>query len=207
MGALGLIPIGLWSLENLENRFPKIHKIPPDAKGMIFLAGTFNTKASFARQEAVYNHSIGRLMAFAKLAKESPSLQLVYTGTPDEGALLKEVFASLHIDSTHILFEEDSKNTMGNAAKTAALLQPKSNEKWVLVTSAFHMPRSMGVFRKAGFNVIPYPVDYQTAGTGEVAFFPGLKENLHAWKIVSREWLGMLASYLTGRSATLYPRP
>ena len=74
------------------------------------------------------------------------------------------------------------------------------------MTSAYHMPRSTGLFRKAGFNVIPYPVDYHTPGNYEMWFFIGLKMNLDAWHASAREWLGMLANYLMGRSDELYPK-
>ena len=107
----------------------------------------------------------------------------------------------------HILFEGESKNTKDNASKTAQLINPKPTEKWVLVASAYHIPRSVGLFRKAGFNVIPYPVDYHTPGNYEMWFFLGLKMNLDAWQVSSREWLGMFGNYLIGRSIEVYPKP
>ena len=59
--------------------------------------------------------------------------------------------------------ERRSRNTQENAEFSKALVAPKEGERWLLVTSAFHMPRSVGLFRKAGFAVEPYPVDWRVS--------------------------------------------
>jgi uncharacterized SAM-binding protein YcdF (DUF218 family) len=88
------------------------------------------------------------------------------------------------------------------------LVQPKSGEIWLLVTSAFHMPRSMALFRKAGFDVVPWPTDYKTAGNET----PGLaQDNVHDslqnTAIAIREWIGLFAYWMTGRIDTVFPAP
>lgn len=203
----GVIPIGLWTLEGLENRFPIIHQIPSDTNGMILLEGSFDRMTTVARGETAYNLAAGNFIQFVELAKEHPHLQLVYTGTPFEVETAKKEFKALGLDLSSILFEGESKNTKDNASKTAQLVNPKPEDKWVLVASAYHMPRSVGLFRKAGFNVIPFPVDYHTPGNYEMWFPLGLKMNLDAWQVSSREWLGMIVNYITGRSDELYPSP
>lgn len=202
---LGIVPIGLWSLEVLENRFPKVHEIPSDVKGMILLGGSFDQLTTLARGETAYTLAAGNFIRFVELAKEYPQFQLVYTGTPTEAATAKQDFKALGIDPERVLFEGESKNTIENAQKTAALLNAKPEESWLLVTSAYHIPRATGLFRKIGVNVVPYPVDYHTPGNYEMWFFIGLKLNLDAWHAASREYLGMLLNYLMGRSDTLFP--
>ncbi|MBY0501852.1 MAG: YdcF family protein [Alphaproteobacteria bacterium] len=204
---LGVIPISLWLFENLENRFPKLEHIPSDAKGIIFLGGNFDQMTTLGRNEIAYNLTAGKFIRFIELEKKHPHLQLVMTGTKLETEAAQKEFTALGIDFHHIHFDDDSKNTKDNAARTADLLKPKPDEKWVLVTSAYHMPRSVGLFRKAGFNVIPYPVDYHTPGKYEMWFFLGLKLSLDGWHASSREWLGMFMNYLMGRSNELYPSP
>ena len=113
----------------------------------------------------------------------------------------------LGLDPSHVIFENNSTNTTENAAQSARLLQPKPDEKWVLITSAYHMPRSVALFRKAGFNVIPFPVDYHTTGEYEPWFFLGLHLNLDGWAASSREWLGMVMNYIMGRTVEIYPSP
>lgn len=206
-GFFGVVPIGLWTFEALENRFPKIQQIPSDTKGMILLGGSFDKMTTLARKETAYNLAGGNFIQFVELAKKYPQFQLVFTGTSFEVETAKKEFKALGLDPSSILFEGDSKDTKDNAAKTATLLTPKPEEKWLLVASAYHLPRSVGLFRKAGFKVIPYPLDYHTPGNYETWFFLGLKYNLDGWQVASREWLGMIINFLMGRSDELYPGP
>ncbi len=201
----GVVPVGLWTIEHLENHFPKIESIPPDVKGMILLGGSFDKITTLARGETAYNLTAGRFIQFIELAKENPSLQLVFTGTPFEVETARERFRALGLDPNRIIFEGGSKDTRENAAKTAALLSPIPEEKWILITSAYHMPRSVALFRKAGFKVIPFPLDYHAPGKYEPWFFLGLTLNLEAWQASSREWLGMVINYLMGRSDEILP--
>lgn len=201
-----IVPIGLWTFEVLENRFPKNPQIPTDVKGAILLGGSFDKLTSLARNETAYSLLAGNFIKFTEIAKEYPQLQLVFTGNAFEAETAQKEFKALGLDPSFIQFEGSSKNTMENAAKTAGLVKPTPEDKWVLVASAFHMPRSVGLFRKAGFNVLPYPVDYHTPGNYEMWFFIGLKMNLDAWHASSREWLGMLINYLMGRSDTFFPK-
>lgn len=203
----GVVPVGLWTFEQLENRFPRIQDIPSDAKGMIFLGGSFDIHTTKARGETSYNLNGGRFVHFVELARKYPHLQVVCTGTPFEAETAKKELMALGMDPSRFLFEADSKDTKGNALKTANLINPKPEDKWVLVTSAYHMPRSVGLFRKAGFNLIPYPVDYHTKGRFESWFFIGLKNNLEAWQASSREWLGMVVNYIMGRSNEILAKP
>lgn len=201
---LGIVPVGVWMLENLENRFPKI-EVPANAKGMILLGGSFDRPTSFGRGDISYNLAAGRFLHFVELAKAYPHLQRVYTGTPFEVEAVQKEFKALGIDPASVLYEGASRSTLENAAKTAALVQPIPTDVWLLVTSSYHMPRSVGLFRRAGFNVLPFPVDYHTPGKYELWFFIGLKDNLAAWSAGTREWLGMVANYMRGRSDELFP--
>ncbi|MBX9621804.1 MAG: YdcF family protein [Alphaproteobacteria bacterium] len=203
----GIVPVGLWTVVNLENHFPKLEKIPSDAKGMILLGGSFDLMTTKARHEPSYNLTAGKLIHFVELAKANPHLILAFTGTPLEADTTKIVLKGLDLDPSHVIFENNSTNTKENAAQSARLLQPKPDEKWVLITSAYHMPRSIALFRKAGFNVIPFPVDYHTTGEYEPWFFLGLRLNLDGWAASSREWLGMVMNYIMGRSEAIFPSP
>lgn len=203
----GIVPVGLWTVVNLENHFPKLDQIPSDAKGMILLGGSFDLMTTKARHEPSYNLTAGKLIRFVELAKANPHLALAFTGTPLEADTTKIVLKGLDLDPSHVIFENNSTNTKENAAQSAHLLQPKPDEKWVLVTSAYHMPRSVALFRKAGFNVIPFPVDYHTTGEYEPWFFLGLRLNLDGWAASSREWLGMIMNYIMGRSEAIFPSP
>ena len=71
---------------------------------------------------------------------------------------------NLGIPAERIELEDRSRNTVENAVFTRALVNPKPNERWLLVTSAAHMPRAIGTFRQAGFPIEAYPVDWRTSG-------------------------------------------
>jgi uncharacterized SAM-binding protein YcdF (DUF218 family) len=78
----------------------------------------------------------------------------------------------------------------------------------LLVTSAYHMPRAIGTFRRVGFAVEAYPVDYRTRGIEDLARpFPNLGEGLRRGDIAMREWVGLLMYRLAGRTNALFPAP
>ena len=105
--------------------------------------------------------------------------------------------------------ERRSRNTAENAEFSKALVAPKAGERWLLVTSAFHMPRSIGLFRKAGFAVEPYPVDWRVGGRDDLFTLPELRR-LTGWASVDvgvREWIGLVAYRLTGKIDEFLPGP
>lgn len=212
----GGIPTGFWMLENLENRFPKVTEIPPGTTGIILLGGNFDRMTTMGRNQPSYNLAAGRFIEFIKLARNHPELKLVFTGGGaaipfhegpglTEAELTKQELDALGFDTSQIIFEGESLNTIENASKTYDLVQPTPDQKWLLMTSAFHLPRSVGLFRKAGWNVIPYPVDYHTPGDYEPYFLIGLKDGLTSWHFALREWASMIQNYMFDRSDELYP--
>jgi uncharacterized SAM-binding protein YcdF (DUF218 family) len=118
------------------------------------------------------------------------------------------LFESLGIDKTRLIVDRDSRNTYENAVFSKKLAAPKPGERWLLVTSAFHMPRAVGLFRKVGFPVEPYPVDWRVGRAADVfAFTQFSLEGLLRTDVGVREWLGLIAYWLTGRTGTLFPGP
>jgi uncharacterized SAM-binding protein YcdF (DUF218 family) len=200
-----VIPVGLWILQVLENRFPKRDSIPPDTKGLILLGGSFDQKLTRERQDTIYNLNAGRFIQFIELVKKYPHLPCVCTGSPLETKVTQKEFKALGIDCTSFLFESESQHTVDNATKTAKLINPRPDEKWVLVTSAYHMPRAVGLFRKVGFQVIPYPVGYLAPEKFAFSLFLGLRINLEAWHLVVGEWFGLVANYVVRKSDKIFP--
>ena len=104
--------------------------------------------------------------------------------------------------------ERRSRNTQENAEFSKALVNPKDGERWLLVTSAYHMPRSVGLFRKAGFAVEPYPVDWRVGGASDLLrFAPVAAEGLERTDIAMREWIGLTAYWASGRIDQWFPGP
>jgi uncharacterized SAM-binding protein YcdF (DUF218 family) len=118
------------------------------------------------------------------------------------------ILESFGIPASRIELEGASRNTHENAVFTRELVRPKPGERWLLVTSAHHMPRSVGSFRRAGFAVEPYPVDWRTRGAPDLARPFGIAAGgLARTDVAVREWVGLLVYWLTGRSSALFPGP
>jgi uncharacterized SAM-binding protein YcdF (DUF218 family) len=118
------------------------------------------------------------------------------------------VLESLGIPRARITLEDRSRNTVENAVLSKAIAQPKPGERWLLVTSAHHLPRAVGVFRKAGFPVEAYPVDWRTRGVDDVLRpFATVGDGLRRSDTAVREWVGLAVYWLTGRSSELFPGP
>jgi uncharacterized SAM-binding protein YcdF (DUF218 family) len=112
------------------------------------------------------------------------------------------------VPSGRTTFEARSRNTSENAMLTRDLVSPKPGERWLLVTSAFHMPRAMGAFRHAGFDVIAWPADYLTFGTQSEWVMPnGWVAGLRRVDLGAKEWMGLIAYRLTDRTDEFLPGP
>jgi uncharacterized SAM-binding protein YcdF (DUF218 family) len=118
------------------------------------------------------------------------------------------LFESLGVDKARLMMERRSRNTQENAEFSKALAAPKKGERWLLVTSAFHMPRSVGLFRKAGFDVEAYPVDWRVGSRADLLSFSVIaNDGLGRTDLGLREWIGLWAYWLTGKIDRLFPGP
>ena len=116
--------------------------------------------------------------------------------------------AAFGIPRERLILENKSRNTAENAEFSYQLANPQPGETWLLVTSAFHMPRSVGLFRKAGFPVIAWPVDYRTSGKEGIGLFrDNPADSLQNTTMAVREWLGLIAYWLSGKIDQLLPAP
>ena len=210
-----ILPIGGWLTEKLENRFPVNPDIPGDIAGIIVLGGTINQHITATRRQPALSAGGERFTEFMYLARRFPNVRLIFTG--GSGSLtdqsLKEAdaarvfFTRMGMGNGRVLYERNSRNTVENAEFSRELAGETIGRKWVLVTSALHMPRAVGVFRKAGWNVVPYPVDYFTDGSG--SFQPGFRPlgSMVSMNRAGHEWIGLIAYRLLGRIDELFPAP
>lgn len=129
-------------------------------------------------------------------------------GENTESDTVRQALPALGISPDRVLFEGQSRNTAENAQLSKTLAQPKPGERWLLVTSAYHMPRAVGCFRTAGFEVTAYPVDFRTTGIdGLWKPYRSVSDGLADLDTGVREWLGLLVYYLSGRTDALWPAP
>jgi uncharacterized SAM-binding protein YcdF (DUF218 family) len=215
--AIGLLtPIGAIVLRPLEDRFPQPPADMPAPAGIIVLGGAVDTTKSEARRQIWLDADAARMTSGVELARRYPDARVVYTGGsagfpqegPAEAISARELWLSLGVPAECMMFEAKSRNTFENAVFTRDLVKPKAGETWLLVTSAWHMPRSVGIFRRAGFPVIPYPVAYRTFGDErDFRMSVPTLDKLSALELGVREWIGLLAYWLSGKTNALFPGP
>jgi uncharacterized SAM-binding protein YcdF (DUF218 family) len=213
---LGLTPAPNWLMAPLESRFPVPDLSQRRIDGIIVLGGAVQDRVTLAQGQLAMNEASERLTAFADLARQYPQAKLFFSGGTGElfGAdvpeaeIVRRYLPSFGIDPARLQFEAKSRNTDENVRQSLAVLTPKADERWLLITSSWHMPRAVGIFRKQGWDVLPYPVDFRTAGAEDRwRPFSSVSVGLRRAEVASREWMGLLVYRLTGRTSALFPGP
>ncbi|MDA0652369.1 MAG: YdcF family protein [Proteobacteria bacterium] len=209
------MPVGLLMIEPLENRFPVVTKFSGPIDGIIVLGGTVRQLMTKYRGQPSLTDGAERLTEFIALAKQYPKAKLAFSG--GSGLLLRQdvketetarlFFAQMGLDTTRVVFEDESRNTYENALYCYKLLSPKPQERWVLITSASHMPRAVGSFRKAGWTVTPFPVDFSTYGPEQRQVGFNMMSGIGWFGTALRAWSGLLVYRVLGRTDTLFPAP
>jgi uncharacterized SAM-binding protein YcdF (DUF218 family) len=212
----GYSPAGTMLLLSLSERFPAWQSDGRAPDGIIVLGGAIDSDATAARGTLEVDHSADRVFAMLDLARRFPQARIVFSG--GSGALLMDgvseapiaggLLQGYGVAADRIVLETASRSTAENAAFTRRLVEPKPGERWLLVTSAFHMPRSIGAFRAAGFDVEAYPVDWRSRGWIDGTMpFDRLSAGLARTDVAIHEWIGLIAYWLGGKSSALLPAP
>ena len=212
---IAALPLGTWLILPLEQRFAAPQPMPAHVDGVVVLGGAIHLARSAALGSVQVNEHGERMIAFADLARRYPEARLIFAGGSGslrnqeykESDFAPELMAALGIAPARVVFERDSRNTYENALFTKRMAQPAAGEVWLLITSAFHMPRAVGVFRKTGWQIVPYPVDY--LGAPDQPFELGLDFTSGLVKISQalHEWIGLAAYRMIGWSDSVFPGP
>jgi uncharacterized SAM-binding protein YcdF (DUF218 family) len=211
----GLSPLGNMLILPLEQRFPAWDASSGAPDGIVVLGGAVSADIAVARNDMALNEAAERMTATVELARRYPDVRIIfsggeagllYGGNESEAAL--RLFERLGLAAGRIAVEDQSRNTFENALFSKQIAAPKTGERWLLVTSAYHVPRAIGIFRMAGFPVEAYPVDWRTRGVEDAwRPFPTLAEGLRRTDTAVREWAGLVIYWLSGRSSELFPGP
>jgi uncharacterized SAM-binding protein YcdF (DUF218 family) len=209
----GYSPLGNVLILPLEQRFPPWDPSHGAPDGIVVLGGAIESDISAARGAIALNEAAERITATAELARRYPDARIIFSGgsgslfdTISEAPAAVKELEALGVAPDRITAEEQSRNTVENAVFSELLAQPKPGEHWLLVTSAFHMPRAIATFRAAGFPVEAYPVDWRTRGPADATMpFSVLPAGLAVTDTAVHEWIGLVAYRLTGRTAELFP--
>jgi len=212
----GFSPLGNALLSSLETRFPPWDATRGEPAGIVVLGGAITPDVSAARGEPALNEAAERVTVALALARRYPNARIVYSGGDaglvSRGAVEAEwagrLFDRFGLPRERVLLEARSRNTAENATFTKEMIAPKDGERWLLVTSAAHMPRAVGAFRRVGFPVEAHPVDWRTRGPQDARLpFGILSAGLARTDVAVHEWAGLLGYRLTGRTSEFFPGP
>ncbi len=202
-----ILPIQSWIARPLESRFPSPAQLPKKIDGIMVLGGIVQPWIAQETGLLTVNGSAERIMVAVALAFRYPEARLVISGRGENHETMIAWFVTIGLDIDRVEFEPNARNTFENALFSYRRIQPAPNETWLLVTSAQHMPRAVGVFRKLGWPLIPYPVDYRAVDMRILTFWPDLAGNLSLIGDTLKEWAGLVVYYVMGRSDELFPAP
>jgi uncharacterized SAM-binding protein YcdF (DUF218 family) len=212
---LAVAPIGPAMLLALEQRLPRPGALPERIDGILVLGGAVDPALSQSYGETVFNSAVARVLGGIALARRHPEAKLaliggeggfVPVGLPESRATLGFVVEQ-GIAPERVILEERSRSTHENAVFAKELIRPLPGEAWILVTSAFHMPRAFASFDAAGWPVVPYSVDYKIDPQARLGANFSLLDGLSACTLAGKEWAGLLGYRLMGWTHQLFPEP
>jgi uncharacterized SAM-binding protein YcdF (DUF218 family) len=207
-------PMSDWVMSPLESRFSKPEVMPSHIDGIIMLGGSESLAVSLSWNTVEVGEAADRYIAMADLATHYPSAPVIFTGgsglvslqdSGKEGDLATTLLQSVGIDKSRFIIESESRNTYENFLLVKSKL-PKLSGQYILITSAFHMARSVGIARNQGVNVIPYPVDFRTRHAEMRQFDFDLFAHLSVLEPAWREWIGLTVYYLNGKTSSWFPK-
>ena len=216
LAVLAITPAGDALLAPLEARFPPFQADGRQITGIVVLGGSLSETVVAGVLDPRPDQSADRLFEAARVARRFPDARVLVSGGPEypgtirsEADFVAGYLSTLGVSPGRIVRERNSRNTFENARFSAALVHPRPSQRWLLVTSAFHMPRAVACFRKAGFTVEAAPADWR----GNALRWPfedgswSATGNLGKVDLAWKEYLGLLAYRLEGRTDTLFPGP
>ncbi len=200
LGMLGFSALPDALLRPLENQYgvPTEQEIKQHV-GMIVLGGATQHPSVFtARREVPLGESAERMSTPVGLMLQHPHLKLVFSGGEgrllttgtSEAELAQAFYLAQGVDMSRVTLEGGSRTTRENAQQVARVLGQRCKEPWLLVTSAWHMPRSMAEFEAVGCDVTAYPVDFRTGHSTSLTEY-SLAHGLVRWQTALHEWLGL----------------
>jgi uncharacterized SAM-binding protein YcdF (DUF218 family) len=211
---VGFSPLGNWLLIPLEDRIPRADLSEVTPSGIIVLGGALDTVIGVERGSVSLNEAAERMTETVALARRHAQAPVIFSGGVGEilyseiteADVARRFFADLGLEPERLNFEDRSRNTVENAELTARLVQSLPGDGFILVTSAFHMPRAAALFAAQGLRVFPWPVDYRTRGGRDATrFFPRASEGLRRVDLATKEWVGLFVTWLRGRTSSPFP--
>jgi len=173
--------------------------------GVIVLGGATGGPAIYkAHGQVPLGEAAERMTVPIALMRKFPNFELIFSGGEGrlvptgttEAELAGVFYTEQGVDMKRVTLESQARTTRENAKRVAALLGERCKQPWLLVTSAWHMPRSMAEFQAVGCNVTAYPVDFRTGEETSWTEY-SMAGSLMAWQTALHEYLGMFVYGVT----------
>lgn len=223
-GAVALIlllctvfPIGDWILLPLEQCFAERLPFAGTPNGYVVLGGAVDARISSARSNITFTNAADRVVQMAKIINTNPQMPVIYTGGSgamfyqkfDEATAVKTFLSEAGFKTDAFFMEGASRNTYENAINSVKMMGKTPGQNWILLSSAYHLPRAMALFEKAGapdkISFHPMPVDYKTIGTLKFGVDFDLVGSLSKIDIAAKEYLGLFLNKFLGKADTSWP--
>lgn len=209
------VPVGHYMVRSLEQRFPTPEPLPDRIDGIVVLGGVIDPVLSSYLVRPAINGAVERITRSAWLAREYPTARVIYSGGSGslvdqqvrEADYVASLYHELGVTEPQLILERDARNTWENASNAFDIAKPQPGENWLLVTSAFHMPRAVGVFRRFGWETIPYPVDFSSSAESPIRSPMSFSSGLGGFSKGLHEWIGLTAYWMTGKTGSAFPKP
>ena len=199
---IGWLPLPDALLRHIENQYPIPQGSLQRYVGMVVLGGAIGIP--YGEQDVrryTLDASAQRMTAPLALLREYPHLLMLFSGGQSDviaretsvADAAREFYASMGVLPDRVLYERAARNTYENAVLSAKVPGVDTAQRWLLVTSAWHMPRSMALFQREGWNVTPYPVDYRTGSYTPWKNF-SIAEGAQRWEMLLHEVVGLVVA-------------
>lgn len=209
--APALLPLEAWLGNYLESQLPPPAQLPERVDGIVVLGGAVEWRVTEERGQLAVNAAAERLMAAASLARRYPEAHLVFTGLYRESVPQEFTpqgsgfFVGPEYAGRRLTFIGEARSTYEEALLTLERVRPQAGETWLLVTSAWHMPRAYLTFQAQGWSLLPYPVDFRSTRAALPGPSLAVIQRLAGLDEMVREWGALVIYQRTGRTARLLP--
>jgi uncharacterized SAM-binding protein YcdF (DUF218 family) len=193
---VGAFPLGALLAQPLEERYPR-RPLPAHIDGVVTLGAGLGAHALLTRGAPGWAASIDRVVSTYQLAREHPEARIVFSGGAGpyaDAIAARDDFLRIGLNPARLTIEGKSRNTYENLAFSKQIVQPRPGQVWVLATAAIQLPRAMGVARRLGWQMIPWPTEYKTFPApipSDGWFYVG--DNLRLADEAVHEWIGLPA--------------
>tara|TARA_Y100000590_G_scaffold394145_1_gene472958 strand:+ start:175 stop:954 length:780 start_codon:yes stop_codon:yes gene_type:complete len=204
----GIFPTGHWLLYKLETNYQSKSILPYELDGLLILGGPSSSSLTRIHNQVNFNDGGERLTESVLIIKKYKPKTIIFSGGSSDGNfenshayVAKIFFSQMEIDTKKIIFEYKSRNTFENIINSFKIANPNKNEKWLIITSSFHMTRAINIAKKINWNIIPYPVDFKVQNEFN-SFRPSIDilNNFNSFNLASHEYIGLISYYLLGRT-------